>query len=129
MRRPPLSLLAVAIGFAVLVGAGRANAFELHLSWAGITACEQISPEFHLSDVPAGTRRLHFEMYDLNVPAYRHGGSTVSYESDTVRRGAIHYVGPCPPNGKHHRYRWTVEALNAVGKVLGTATAMETFPP
>jgi phosphatidylethanolamine-binding protein (PEBP) family uncharacterized protein len=95
----------------------------------GVPTCERISPEFHLSGLPAGTKRLRFDMRDLNVPGFRHGGSTVAYEGDAVRRGAIDYIGPCPPRGERHRCRWTVQALDPRGKVLGTASATEMFPP
>jgi phosphatidylethanolamine-binding protein (PEBP) family uncharacterized protein len=122
-------LLASLIGLAIVASPARAAAFSVRFSWAGIPACERISPEFHLSAVPAGTKRLRFELHDLNVPGFHHGGSTVAYEGDTVKKGAIHYIGPCPPHGERHRYRWTVQALNGAGKVIGTASATETFPP
>jgi phosphatidylethanolamine-binding protein (PEBP) family uncharacterized protein len=107
----------------------KAAAFSARFAWAGIPACEKISPAFELSGVPAGSKRLRFEMKDLDVPGFHHGGSTIAYEGDKVKQGAIHYIGPCPPDGERHRYRWTIEALDALGKVLGTATAEATFPP
>lgn len=107
----------------------RADAFTVRFSWTGIPACETISPAFELGAVPPGTRRLSFKMIDLNVPTFHHGGSTVAYTGAAVKRGAIRYTGPCPPGGQHHRYQWTVKALDAAGKTLATATATETFPP
>jgi phosphatidylethanolamine-binding protein (PEBP) family uncharacterized protein len=68
-------------------------------------------------------------MTDLDVPSFKHGGSTVKYSGATVARGAIAYTGPCPPRGEKHRYQWTVEALDAGDKVLGSASAMAVFPP
>lgn len=68
-------------------------------------------------------------MVDLNVPTFHHGGSIIPYAGDAVKRGAIRYTGPCPPAGQHHRYQWTVKALDAAGKTLATAIATETFPP
>jgi phosphatidylethanolamine-binding protein (PEBP) family uncharacterized protein len=120
-----LALVAVVLALA----AGAADAMSAHFSWAGIAACEAISPAFALSGVPAGTKRLRFEMHDLNVPGFHHGGSTVRYEGEAVKQGAIHYIGPCPPGGEHHRYRWTIEALDAHGKVTATTTVTQTFPP
>ena len=108
---------------------GSAQAFSAKFSWDGIAACERISPAFELAAVPPGTKRLRFEMHDLNVPGFHHGGSTVGYDGGTVKQGAIKYIGPCPPGGQRHRYRWTIEALDASGKVLETATATQTFPP
>jgi len=129
MWNSSLPLLAGLVGLALAASPGRAIAFGVRFSWSGIPACERISPELHLSDVPPGTKRLHCEMKDLDVPGFRHGGSTVTYTGDTVARGAIHYVGPCPPHGERHRYRWTIQALDAGGKVIGTAMATEAFPP
>lgn len=129
MWNSSLPLLAAAIGLAAAAAPGRATAFSVRFSWAGIPACEQISPELHLSAVPAGTKQLRCEMHDLEVPAFRHGGSTVAYSGDTVKKGAIRYIGPCPPHGERHRYRWTIQAIDGAGKVTGTATATETFPP
>jgi phosphatidylethanolamine-binding protein (PEBP) family uncharacterized protein len=107
----------------------QAKAFSVSFSWAEIPACEKISPAFHLSNVPSGAKQLRFAMIDLEVPNFRHGGSTISYDGETVGQRAISYIGPCPPAGQRHRYRWTIEALDAGGKVLGAATATEIFPP
>jgi phosphatidylethanolamine-binding protein (PEBP) family uncharacterized protein len=120
---------AAAVGLAMAAAPSRAEAFTARFSWAGIAACEKISPAFELAGVPTGTKRLRFEMHDLDVPTFHHGGSTIAYRGDAVKQGAIRYIGPCPPRGERHRYRWTVEALNAAGKVLGTATASASFPP
>jgi phosphatidylethanolamine-binding protein (PEBP) family uncharacterized protein len=124
-----LPVLAAVLGLAMVAAPGEAKAFSARFSWAGIPACEKISPAFELSGVPAGTKQLRFAMTDLNVPTFHHGGSTIAYQGDAVRRGAIRYIGPCPPRGEHHRYRWTIEALDAAAKVIGTATAMAPFPP
>jgi phosphatidylethanolamine-binding protein (PEBP) family uncharacterized protein len=124
-----LPLLAAVAGLTIFAMPATASAFGVRFSWAGIPACEEISPAFSLSGVPAGAKRLRFTMHDLNVPHFHHGGSTIAYDGDAVKRGAIRYIGPCPPGGERHRYRWTVEALDAAGKVVGTATATEIFPP
>jgi hypothetical protein len=129
MRKLLLLLFSSAIGLAVVGAPGQANAFSASFSWRGIPACSSVSPAFRLSGVPKGTKRLRFHMTDLNVPNYPHGGSTVAYSGGTVGRGAIGYTGPCPPGGQRHRYRWTVQALDASGKVLGRASATRTFPP
>jgi len=127
MRVPSLISILVLLTLASMPA--RAEVFSVRFSWAGIPACEEISPAFELAGVPAGTKRLSFNMTDLEVPTFHHGGSAIAYDGDTVKRGAIRYVGPCPPGGQHHRYRWTVQALDASGKVLGTASATATFPP
>jgi phosphatidylethanolamine-binding protein (PEBP) family uncharacterized protein len=128
MKRSALLIFAAA---ALIVAAmpAHADAFTASFSWFGIPACEKISPAFTLAGVPAGTRKLRFEMHDLNVPGFHHGGSTVANTGSAVPQGAIHYIGPCPPGGERHRYRWTVEALDASGKVIGMTSATQTFPP
>ena len=126
MRKSSVSFIVLA---ACACAPGAALGFSAKFSWSGIKACEKVSPAFSLSDVPAGTKRLRFEMKDLDVPSFHHGGATIAYQGQAVKAGAIRYIGPCPPRGKHHRYRWTVEALDADGKPLGTATATATFPP
>ena len=102
---------------------------SLRFSWAGIPPCASISPAFELGSMPAGTKRLSFMMTDLNVPTFHHGGSTIAYDGGAVSRGAIQYTGPCPPGSEHHNYRWTVQALDAGGNVLGTGSAEAMFPP
>jgi phosphatidylethanolamine-binding protein (PEBP) family uncharacterized protein len=129
MARTSLPYLLAVVGLGLAAMTCRAEAFTASFSWAGIPACERISPAFALGGVPGGTKRLRFEMHDLDVPTFHHGGSTVAYAGETVKQGAIRYIGPCPPDGEHHRYRWTIEALDAGGKVLGTTTATKTFPP
>jgi len=129
MRTLPLSLLSIVAGIILSAMPTRAEAFTVSFSWAGIPACESISPAFELSGVPPGTKKLSFKMTDLDVPTFPHGGSIVAYAGDAVKRGAIRYTGPCPPSGQRHRYRWTVQALDGAGKVLGSASATETFPP
>ena len=62
-------LLAVTLGLAA-VSSASADAFTAKFSWAGIAACEKISPAFELSAVPPGTKQLRFNMTDLNVPAF-----------------------------------------------------------
>jgi phosphatidylethanolamine-binding protein (PEBP) family uncharacterized protein len=129
MTRTSLPWLSAIVVIGIVAIPVRAEAFTLKFSWAGIPACQAASPAFELSDVPPGTKRLRFNMTDLDVPSFKHGGSTIAYETNAVKRGAITYVGPCPPDGQHHQYRWTVDALDPLGKVLGTATASGTFPP
>ena len=125
-----LSLSAVPVlALVVAVLPTRADALSLRFSWVGIPACASISPAFELGGVPAGTKRLSFMMTDLNVPTFHHGGSTIAYGGDAVSRGAIRYTGPCPPRGERHNYRWTVEALDAAGKVLDKGSATAVFPP
>jgi phosphatidylethanolamine-binding protein (PEBP) family uncharacterized protein len=128
MRRTFL-LTAAMIAAAATVHGTAASAMSMSFSWAGVGACGSSPPTFMLSEVPAGTAKLAFNMIDLNVPSFHHGGGTVAYQGgDTIPAGSFSYTGPCPPSGQH-RYRWTVRALDGGGKTLATATATESFPP
>ena len=129
MGNTSLPLIVSLAALAMMAVPGKAAAFTARFSWAGIPACESISPAFELGGVPVGAKRLRFTMTDLDVPTFHHGGSTIRYAGDAVSRGAIRYVGPCPPAGERHRYRWTIEALDAADKVMGIATATAPFPP
>jgi len=115
---------------AVDVARSMANAMSLSFSWTDVARCSSTPPAFTLSDVPAGTRQLAFNMVDLNLPSYPHGGGTVSYQGgNQIAAGSFSYRGPCPPAGQRHNYRWTVRALDAQGKTLATASAASRFPP
>jgi phosphatidylethanolamine-binding protein (PEBP) family uncharacterized protein len=128
MKKSSLCLATVA-ALALAAMPARAVAFGVRFSWAGIPACAKISPAFTLAGVPAGTKMLSFVMHDLDVPGFHHGGSSVAFTGDTVAQGAIKYIGPCPPGGAHHRYRWSIEARDASGKVIATTATSRTFPP
>jgi hypothetical protein len=105
-------------------------AMSVKFSWAGYQACGSGSPAFNVSDLPRGTTRLAFKMVDQNVSSYPHGGGTVAYDgAREIPAGAFSYKGPCPPSGQQHTYEWTVRALDTNGKVLGSITTTEKFPP
>src|SRR5258707_12679956 len=73
---------------------------------------------------------LSFNMVDLNVPSFPHGGGTISYkDGDQVGAGSFSYQGPCPPVCQIHNSRWTVKAIDAAGKPLATTSAARPFPP
>jgi hypothetical protein len=126
---PVILLAAVGVPVVYFGFLQRPDALSVHFTWVGIPACASTSPAFELGGVPAGTKSLSFTMTDLNVPTFHHGGSTIAYTGDSVSRGEISYTGPCPPRGEHHNYRWTVQALDAAGKVLDTGSADAMFPP
>ncbi len=118
-------LAALALGLAQLFGASGALAFSASFTWC------QGSPNFALTDVPAGTVTLQFAMTDLDKPSFHHGGGTVGYRGQPeVPCGAFAtgFVGPSPPPGEVHTYQFTVKALGANGAVLATTTAWRKFP-
>jgi hypothetical protein len=115
---------------AVDVACSEAIAMSLSFSWTGVARCSSSPPAFTLSDVPPETSRLAFNMVDLNLPSYPHGGGTISYQGGSqIAAGSFSYKGPCPPERQRHNYRWTVKALDAGGKALATASAASPFPP
>jgi phosphatidylethanolamine-binding protein (PEBP) family uncharacterized protein len=114
---------------AIALGPSPAFAMSASFSWAGVAACSGPSPAFTVTGAPAGTANLRFVMHDQNVPDFNHGGGTVPLAGGKVAQGAISYRGPCPPGGETHVYVWTIEALDASGKVLATTTTQGRFPP
>ena len=124
-------ILLAAMGLAASnTGALAQTKFGANMRWCGS------SPEFKLSGVPKGTAKLEFNMVDLNVPGYRHGGGTVAYQAgrNTIDCSAVSaaalggYNGPSPPSGEVHTYQWTIKALDANGGVLGQAVTQRKFP-
>jgi phosphatidylethanolamine-binding protein (PEBP) family uncharacterized protein len=102
--------------------------FSASVRWCGS------SPEVKLASVPKGTTKLDLKMVDLNVPSYPHGGAQIDYQagrntvecSEIGRASLGGYRGPSPP--EPHTYQWTIQALDASGKVLGQAVALRKFP-
>ncbi len=105
-----------------------ASAMGLSLAWGPTKKCfDPKSPPMTVSAAPTGTKKLRFNMTDLDAPDYPHGGGTVVYTGNgKLPYGAFRYRGPCPPSP--HIYRMTVEALDGSGKVLAMAAAKRRFP-
>lgn len=128
MRQTTMMKLSIA-ALVVLSTTASASAFSVRFSWRGIPPCGSTSPAFAVSGSPRGTASLAFEMRDQDAPDFRHGGSAVPYAgAAAVPRGAIAYIGPCPPAGESHTYVWTVDALDASGAGLASTTASGRFP-
>lgn len=115
-------------GGVFLWSAVQAAAFSMSFEWGPTKKCfDTKSPPISLSGVPAGTKKLRFRMVDLNAPSYPHGGGTVAYAGkNSLPYGAFRYTGPCPPSP--HTYQFSVDALDASGKVLASARARRRFP-
>ncbi|MFO0989979.1 MAG: YbhB/YbcL family Raf kinase inhibitor-like protein [Alphaproteobacteria bacterium] len=125
------SLAGMAI-LASLLAAGPAAAqasLTVDFSWSGIAACGTKPPAFKIGGIPAATKKLRFAMKDLDKPGFDHGGGTIDYAGGAeIAAGAFFYTGPCPPGGTH-RYQWTVQALDAAGRVIAAGQATKPFPP
>lgn len=118
---------------AVLVAPGAAHAFTADVKWVAGSGCSGQSPPISLAKVPRGTTQLDLKMVDLDMPSFNHGGGVVAYTGQTsIGAGEAFgffssYRGPCPPPGTSHRYEWTIKALDASGKTLGTAKKVVPF--
>jgi phosphatidylethanolamine-binding protein (PEBP) family uncharacterized protein len=101
---------------------------KVSFQWGPTGKCfDRNSPPMTLSGVPEGRAKLDIRMKDLNAPDYNHGGGKVDYSGQkALAYGAFKYKGPCPP--QPNTYVFTVKALDAKGKTLGTATAKRKFP-
>lgn len=131
MKKPILSVASLCL---LLTFPVSAHAFSFSFEWGNIKLCTSGRPNrvknplFSLRSVPDGTARIEFNMKDLNVPSYRHGGGRVRYSGQSqIEPGAFRYKSPCPPDGSH-TYQWTATAKDRSGNVLATATAQRSYP-
>ena len=110
-----------------LVAPSSAGAMSLSFSWGPTKSCfDPKSPPIRLRGVPRGTKKIRFQMKDLDAPHYPHGGGVVAYRGrNYFPYGSFRYRGPCPPT--RHRYRITAEALDANGRVLARTFAVRSF--
>jgi phosphatidylethanolamine-binding protein (PEBP) family uncharacterized protein len=129
--KPSLALAATAF----LLAPTGLQAFEIGFDWGPLELCTSgipnivDNPTFTLSDVPEGTRFIRFDLVDLDVPSYDHGGGTVGWNGQNkIAPGAFRYQSPCPPDGRH-RYEWTATALDGEnGNALGQTSAEKLYP-
>lgn len=96
----------------------------LDFTWIGTTLCapRPSSPEFQVDNVPSGTARLRFA---LMGPSGRElGGADVQLPArGAIPKGAVSYRSPCVGG----IYTWTVEAIDAQGKLLASASLARPF--
>jgi Raf kinase inhibitor-like YbhB/YbcL family protein len=106
-----------------------------------------ISPEFHWSDAPSGTKSFAITIFDLDAPTGRGWWHWVIFNiPETISElpagagnqearglpiatvqcrndyGELGYGGPCPPPGSTHRYLAKVYALNVEKLPFGSET-------
>jgi Raf kinase inhibitor-like YbhB/YbcL family protein len=107
-----------------------------------------ISPEFHWSNAPSGTKSFAITILDLDAPTgggwwhwviFNIPGTISEVPGGTGNRdsrrlpsasvqcrndyGVSGYGGPCPPPGSTHRYLVKVYALNVEKLLFGSETA------
>jgi phosphatidylethanolamine-binding protein (PEBP) family uncharacterized protein len=131
MRKTAIASLVMLAG---AMATADAASLSVSFGWGNTPACGSgnpsvvASPAFKVGGVPKGTKSLRFLMTDLDARGYHHGGGTAPYSGkSSVPAGAFRYKGPCPPGGAH-TYQWSVEAMDAGGKVLATGSARKRFP-
>jgi phosphatidylethanolamine-binding protein (PEBP) family uncharacterized protein len=134
MIKKLLFIIFLAFGF---IGSGIANDFKVAFEWGDLKICNTGNPNivknpiFEISNVPDGTKWIHFKMTDLNVPSYNHGGGWVEYTGiNKIESGVFTYKSPCPP-GRVHKYQWTATAKkekSTFGGKLATASASRNYP-
>ncbi len=132
MSRAPASTLVIMSVLWTAAAPSLAADFAIDFNWDGIERCSSTPPEITVSDVPDGTATFDVKMVDLDFTGYNHGGGTAPNTGDgSIVEGdydTSNYRGPCPP-GTTHTYEFTVQALDAGGASLATATAKADFPP
>jgi Raf kinase inhibitor-like YbhB/YbcL family protein len=106
-----------------------------------------ISPEFHWSDAPSGTKSFAITIFDLDAPTgggwwhwviFNIPGTILELPAGAGNKdskrlppasvqcrndyGELGYGGPCPPPGSIHRYLVKVSALNVEKLPFGSET-------
>lgn len=124
-----LFLFFAVLAFCFSTSTAQSEELKFDFTWVGWKdKCSSKSPEFKIISAPEGTIRIRFNMIDLNMTSFSHGGGKAKYTGKDIPRGAFKYMGPCPPGGAH-KYEWTAKAYDANGNELGKAVVMKEFPP
>lgn len=106
----------------------------VEFNWKKISRCLGSSPEFTLTEVPPDTHSLEFTLRDIYFPFFPHGGGNLEYTGEnTISEGVVaaakgHYIGPCALPFFPGQYKFTVEALDKDGLLLGKGVATRPFP-
>jgi len=128
-------VIAAGVCVVALAGAATAQEFSISFDWSGLKLCTTGSPktvsnpQFKITGLPAGTTYIQFQLKDLDVPGYFHGGGGVNMSADgTVPANSFNYRSPCPPK-RIHLYEWTAIAKTGKnGQSLGKAKARRPYP-
>lgn len=125
------------VSFVGLSTAAYAEDLSISFDWSGLKPCTSgrpntvNNPEFVVKGLPEGAAGIQFQLKDLDVPGFKHGGGWIDMTADgRAPAGAFRYKSPCPPDGVH-TYEWTATAKTKKGiggKALGVAKAQRDYP-
>ena len=135
MRLATLIATTATIASATLASSAQAQAgLTIDWEWKIAHRCNNTSPLLQVQGIPEGTKKLTFQMNDLDFQNKDHGGGTVELGEGTtieVPEGGLktNYLGPCPNNFSSfgHNYQITVRALDANGAELGKTMKTKEF--
>lgn len=103
---------------------------DVAFQWTAADRCSPRSPALTIRGLPPGTARVAFRLTDLNMPTFAQGADIFVPPDGRVPPGTLpNYVGPCPPAGERHSFRFVVEAKDAAGQIIGAGQATQLFPP
>ncbi len=117
----------------VCTQAVEAGVFSVAFKWGKIPQCNDgfpgtvQNPIFTLSKVPSGTKKIVFEMEDLDYSSVQDGGAVTYTGQKVIEPGAFKYESPCP-SGRARTYEWTASAIDASGNNIGKASARKKYP-
>ncbi len=84
------------------------------LSWSGAPeGTKSFAITIYDPDAPTGSGVWHYNVYDIpaNVTTLKSDALPAGAVEGNTDAGAPGYLGPCPPEGRFHRYFFTVHAL------------------
>jgi len=129
-------ILATGVFISALTTAQAAE-FGFSFNWQGLALCTSGhpnrvgNPEFQFENVPTGTGWIYFELTDLDVPSYPHGGGWIPFDAGAAASpDTFEYQSPCPPFGSH-LYEWEARAYadrSEGSPILGVATSRAVYP-
>ncbi len=107
-----------------------AAAIAVAFQWTAADRCSPRSPAITIGNLPPGTSRVAVRLTDLNMPTFSQSGDVFVPPTGRIAPGTLpNYAGPCPPAGERHSFRFTVDAVDASNRVIGTGQATQMFPP
>jgi len=106
------------------------DAVELTLdyTWEGFLPCSPgTNPEILVSGIPDGTKYLVISMSGQN---FSYGKQKIAYSgSGTIEKGSLDEIeGPCDMVLGTNRFKYTIEAVNKNGVIIGFGSKARDHP-